>query len=283
MARDFTTRSRPWIGFPALGVERRRMQGSPLLLALVALMLWHCSPPPTVFPEGRRLLEGERPAPPPRPDSLSAELSLTFHEGGGRNTVSATLSALPYDKYKLDFFGLFGVLLAGFYFEDSSWTLAIYEDGVFMRREGNHIALPQLGVEPLSVHLFFSYLWGHFLPIGEWEDGVDYSPPTPTSISGAPIVRVEYGGEEWRVEWNARTGTVAAYVQETRNFRMEFENYRTLRGRPIPRRASLWREGKKVLDIEVKDVRYNPKWKRTPFFLKIPDSFREVELREPGP
>ncbi len=246
-------------------------------LAWATLFFWQCSPPPTVFPQGQRVLEGKRPEPPPRPDSLSAELALTFFEGQGRNTVSAALSALPYAKYKLDFSGLFGMLMASFYFEDSSWTLALYEEGVYLRQEGNHIALPHLGVEPLSVHLFFSFLWGHFLPIGEWGAPVEFV----SAEADSAAVRVEYAGENWLVLFHSKTGTVSTYVQEERDLRMEFSNYGLMKGRPLPNRARLLREGKPVLAIEVKSVRDNPTWRRSPFFIRIPDSFREVEMRNP--
>ena len=46
--------------------------------------------------------------------------------------------------------------------------------------------------------------------------------------------------------------------------------------RPVPRRVKLYRYREPILEIRVKSLEDNPRWRRNPFFIKIPKGFRRA-------
>ena len=116
------------------------------------------------FPAGEALLRGEVPVAERAPDSLRAEVELTGYKGRNRTTVSAGLSALPLRKYKLDVYGLPGMVEASFLWTDTGWTLVVYGREGYLQGYGDTVDLPALGLEKAPVHDLFACLWGDFFP-----------------------------------------------------------------------------------------------------------------------
>lgn len=128
-----------------------------------SLLLLGCAPKPH-FPAGEALLRGETPPASPVPDSLRAELELTGFQGGRKSTVSAALSAIPWRRYKMDVYGLPGMVEASFLWTDTGWALVLYEREGYLQGYGDTVELPGLGVGGVPVHDLFACLWGDFFP-----------------------------------------------------------------------------------------------------------------------
>lgn len=134
-----------------------------LISAALAGLCLSCAPK-AHFPVGEALLRGETPPAPPTPDSLRAELELTGFQGGRKSTVSAALSAMPWRRYKLDVYGLPGMVEASFLWTDTGWALVLYEREGYLQGYGDTVELPGLGVGGVPVHDLFACLWGDFFP-----------------------------------------------------------------------------------------------------------------------
>src|SRR4051812_44218320 len=105
------------------------------LLPLLPLLFQGCAVPPK-FPAGEAILKGETPKLPTPPDSLRAELDLTAFGSGRKSSVSAAFSAVPYRKYKLDLFGLPGMVGGSFFWTTEKWTLVLFERDSYLEGVG---------------------------------------------------------------------------------------------------------------------------------------------------
>ena len=140
-----------------------------LPLGIAALLLAGCASSPKFRP-GEAILKGETPVFPPAPDSLRCELELTAFAGGRKSSVSAAFSAKPVLAYKLDLFGLPGMVAGSFLWtrgspgEPEKWTLVLFDREEYGEGEGEHVEIGNLGLREISVHDVFSFLWGDFFP-----------------------------------------------------------------------------------------------------------------------
>jgi len=266
---------RIWIGSKA-GVTPQVA----VTLAVAALLLWGCAVKPR-YPAGEALLKGETAQLPPRPDSLRAELELTAFAGGRKSSVSAAFSCLPRSKYKLDLFGLPGMVAASFLWlqgqgqEPDHWTLVMFDRESYAADTGEHVEFGNLGIREVSVHDIFSFLWGDFFP------GYPARPggvlPADFQGGGDGTLRYTAQGQHWTAWLEPGTGLVRGAVREDSAFRMEYSDYKILKNRPVPRRARLFSRSGLVLEIRVKSVEDDPHWRRDPFFIKVPKGFQKVD------
>lgn len=242
---------------------------------LFAALLAGCATAPR-FPAGEALIRGETAAFPPPPDSLRAELEFIAFEGGRKSSASAALSAKPYARYKLDLFGLPGMTAASLYWTPARWTLVLFDRDAYAEGEGESVALGAPGMRDASIHDVFSWLWG------------DYFPGAPVGSLSAEqgVVRYAARGGNWRVTLDQGTGLVREAVREDSAFRIRYDDYkaggggRLDKGPALPRKVGIFGREGQLLEIRVRKVEAEPRWRRDPFFIKVPKDFRRLE-REP--
>jgi hypothetical protein len=256
-------------------------------LLLAALLLCACASAPKFGP-GQAMAKGETPVFPPAPDSLRCELELTAFGGGRKSSVSAAFSAKPRLSYKLDLFGLPGVVAGSFLWTADKWTLVLFDREEFGEGAGEHVEIGNLGLKEISVHDVFSFLWGDFFPgAARIEGGSGNASGTPEGLARAEPVGAAgvftYPGKDarWRVTLDPATGLVREAAREDSAMRIEYGEWRSGngaadKGRPVPRRVKLFRYREPALEIRVKSLEDNPKWRRDPFFIKVPKGFRRV-------
>lgn len=279
-----------------------------------ALLLAGCAAAPR-FHAGQALIQGETPVFPPAPDSLRSELELTAFGGGRKSSVSAAFSAKPGLAYKLDLFGLPGMVAGSFLWTPSKWNLVLFDREEYGEGEGQHVEIGNLGLQEVSVHDVFSFLWGDFFPgairggtapmesakdtasdpaIGATKGGrVPTGVPDGLTAMGDGVFRYQGREERWRVSLDPKTGLVREAAREDSAFRIEYDEYKrgpkigsaeggqtgsgsAAGGGPVPRRVKLYRYQEQILEIRVKSLEYNPHWRRDPFFIKVPKGFRKV-------
>lgn len=249
----------------------------------IAFFLSGCAVAPH-FPAGEALLKGEPSRFPPAPDSLRAELELTAFGGGRKSSVSAAFVARPEAEYKLDLFGLPGMVAGSFLWTPERWTLVVFDQEEYVEGVGAHVEIGNLGLNEISVHDMFSALWGDFFP-GDTPGSDTAAPPGIRSLGDATF-GYEAQGVRWRVHLDPGTGLVRQALREDSAFRIAYSDYRigsggTLeKGRPVPGRIRIYRYRDPLLDIRVKSVEDNPRWHRNPFFIRIPKGFRKLERVE---
>jgi hypothetical protein len=120
--------------------------------------------PKVFFKGGEALLKGEALPEARVPDSLRASIELTGFQGLRKTTVSAAFSAVPRKKYRMDVYGLPGMVEATFHWADTGWTLVIHGREGYLRGYGDDVELPGLGLGKVPVHDLFACLWGDFFP-----------------------------------------------------------------------------------------------------------------------
>ena len=219
---------------------------------------------------------------PPPPDSLRTELELTAFADGRKSSVSAAFSAKPRLAYKLDLFGLPGMVAGSFLWTPEKWNLVLFDREEYVEGAGEHVEIGNLGLKETSVHDVFSFLWGDFFP-GDGASG------TPEGLTRAGEGLFSYPAQDmrWRVILDPKTGLVREAAREDSAFRIGFTDYQRAsggalekKGRPVPRKVRLYRYREQVLEIRVKSLEDNPRWRRDPFFVKVPKGFRKVERGE---
>ena len=251
-------------------------------MLLAAALLAGCASAPR-YPAGRALVDGVTPKFPTPPQSLRAELELTAFGGGRKSSVNAVFSCAPLSAYKLDLFGLPGMVAGGFLWKQDKWDLVIFDREEYVEGEGEHVEIGNLGLREISVHDMFSWMWGDYFP----GDSARETGPPPGWGRGADG-RIGYRAREafWQVELDPKTGLPCAAERADSAFRIEFSAWRAGAGaaakeRPVPRKVRLYRYREPVLEIKVKSVEDDPNWRREPFSIKIPKGFRRVErIRE---
>lgn len=222
------------------------------------------------YPVGEALLRGEASAAEKAVDSLRAKVELTGFQGGVRSSVSAALSARPGKDYKLDVFGLPGMVEAAFLWQDTGWTLVIYGREGYFRGYGDTVDLPGLGIREARVHDLFGFLWGDFFP-GD----------AGRAAPGGAVVGdgMQYAGADgmaWTARLDRKTGVVLEVVRADSGVRVEYGNYKVMEGRAVPGKVLIRNREKPVLEIAVDDVEDNPAWKKSPFRIKVPKGFEEL-------
>lgn len=281
--------------------------------AAAALLLAGCAAAPR-FHAGQALIRGETPVFPPAPDSLRCELELTAFGGGRKSSVSAAFSAKPASAYKLDLFGLPGMVAGSFLWTPSRWNLVLFDREEYGEGEGEHVEIGNLGLQEVSVHDVFSFLWGDFFPgaarsgdtaggasdasgdsaISQIGGRLSTGVPEGTAGIGDGVFRYPGRDAHWRIAIDPKTGLVREAAREDSAFRIEYGDYK--RGpeggsrsasmsdggekpvphRPVPRRVKLYRYREPILEIRVKSLEDHPRWRRDPFFIKVPKGFRRV-------
>jgi hypothetical protein len=263
--------------FPSLPKSHLPLPGLALLFLLAG-----CAVAPR-YPAGQAILKGETPVFPPSPDSLRTELELTAFGDGRKSSVSAAFSAKPWASYKLDLFGLPGMVAGSFLWMDGRWTLVLFDREEAVEGAGEHVEIGNLGLREISVHDMFSFLWGDFFP----GDSAVQAAPEGLTPMGGNAFSYPARGMRWRVFLDPGTGLVREAVREDSAFRIGYDDYKRGgsgsmdKGRPVPRKVRLYRFREQVLEIKVKTLEDDPKWRRNPFFIKIPKGFRRFE-QAPG-
>lgn len=240
----------------------------------VVLLLLGCAVKPR-YPAGLGLLQGETLKLPLRPDSLRAELELMAFDGGRKSSVSGAFSCLPRREYKLDLFGLPGMVAASFLWTPEKWTLVLFDRENFVEDTGEHVEFGTLGIHEVSVHDVFSFLWGDFF--SGYTEGGSGVLPGEFQRDSLGVLQYHSRGQRWSAKLEAATGLVREVVREDSAFRIDYSEYKLLQGRPIPRKTRLYSRTGLVLEIKVKNVEDNPQWKRNPFFVKVPKDFHRLE------
>lgn len=211
---------------------------------------------------------------PKTPDSLRAELELVAFDHGRKSSVAAVLAADPGRRYKLDLFGLPGMVAASFYWLPETWTLALFDRSAYAEGAGEHVEFGNLGIHEVSVHDVFSALWGGFFPgLGAAAAGL---PPAWRRV-GVAGLQYSANGQTWTAELDPATGQVRSVCREDSAFRAEYLEYSLRAGRPVPTRIRIFSRTGPLLEIRVKSLEDNPHWRRNPFFLKVPAGFRKLE------
>lgn len=290
------------------GPVRRSLPGLASGLSVLASLLLAGCGPKVLFKGGEALLKGEIPPAAQVPDSLRASLELTGYQGLRKTTVSAAFSALPRKRYRMDVYGLPGMVEATFHWADTGWTLVVFGREGYLRGYGDAVDLPGLGLGRVPVHDLFACLWGDFFPgdgasgpengsadpeaaaAGDTAGAPDATPAGNDGSAGGPlpvypvrwersegVVRYAGDGGGWAAKVEPATGLVREAVREDSAFRILYEDYVLRNGRPLPRRVKVFGGSKPLLEIAVKVVEDNPAWKRDPFLLRIPKGF--VRLR----
>ncbi len=251
-----------------------------LAVALLSLLLMGCAVKPR-FSVGEALLRGETPPLLQRADSVRADLELTAYGGGKKSSVSAVFSCRPRSRYKLDLFGLPGMVAASFLWVENSWTLVMFDRETFAADTGEHVEFGNLGIREVSVHDVFAFLWGDFFPgySGGSGDGRGLTGDFQLKVGG--LVSYTARGQRWTASLEKKTGLVVEVVREDSAFRIEYGDYKVMRGRPVPRRTRLYSRAGLLLEIRVKDVEDNPHWRRDPFYVKVPVGFQKLDRAVP--
>jgi hypothetical protein len=250
-----------------------------IALALVAWLAIGCAVKPR-FPVGTALLKGETLALPQRPDSVRAELELTVYGGGRKSSVSAAFSFLPRTKYKLDLYGLPGMVAASFLWLPERWTLVLFDKDAFAEDTGEHVEFGNLGIQEVSVHDVFAFIWGDFFP--GFSDRGGGMLPSEFVASGPSDLKYTARGQHWKAQVEVGTGLVRGVVREDSAFRMEYLDYKVMASRPVPSKARLFNRTGLLLEIRVKNIEDNPHWRRNPFFIKVPKGFQKLEKASRG-
>lgn len=269
--------------------------------AAAVLLLAGCAAAPR-FPAGQALIRGETPVFPPAPDSLRCELELTAFGGGRKSSLSAAFSARPASAYKLDLFGLPGMVAGSFLWTPPQWTVVIFDREEYGEGAGEHVEMGSLGLREVSVHDVFSFLWGDFFPgalrsgdsasASAKEGRVPTGAPEGMAGTGGGVFRYPGRDARWRIALDPGTGLARGAGREDSAFRIEYGDYRPVSagasgaasaspaspqgGRPVPRRVRIFRYREQILEIRVKGLEDNPRWRRDPFFIKVPKGFRRV-------
>ncbi len=257
-----------------------------MALWLLSLLLMGCAVKPR-FSVGEALLRGETPRLLQRADSVRADLELTAYGGGKKSSVSAVFSCRPRTQYKLDLFGLPGMVAASFLWVENSWTLVMFDRETFAVDTGEHVEFGNLGIREVSVHDVFAFLWGDFFPgyskgagdAGNAGGGRGLTGDFQLKAGG--LVSYTARGQRWTASLEEKTGLVVEVVREDSAFRIEYGDYRVLMGRPVPRKTRLFSRTGLLLEIRVKDVEDNPHWRRDPFYVKVPAGFQKLDRAVP--
>lgn len=288
-------------GIAVADIKRMDMKRAVMMrrgVGVSALLFLAGCAPKVHFPAGEALLRGEQPAVAAvAPESLRADIDLIGYQGRNRTSVSAALSAIPGRKYKLDVYGLPGMVEAGFLWTDTGWTLVIYGREGYLQGYGDTVDLPALGVSAAPVHDIFASLWGDYFPGDSTpEDSAPAGAGDSAATAGGKVrllpARWEKAGDglirypgrdlPWVARLDARTGVVLEAVRADSGFRVVYEGYTLRRGRLAPKRVKIFARDRPLLEIGVESVEDNPDWLRDPFRLRIPKGFERLRaVRKP--
>lgn len=199
----------------------------------------------------------------PVPDSIDAELSLLAYQGRSKTLVSARLFARPGQCGKLDLYGFPGMLGGSFQWKQAAWELAIYDPPRYLQGEGKRVPLPLPGEMKAPYDVLFAPLWGALFP---WPPG---TPLTAESGSGRHLAGRGEGGL-WSAHLSAASGLPDTVWDRSQGWRITYERWKKQGERPYPGVIKCFQRDQLWLEIEVRTLRDNPEWGRSPFVLRKP-------------
>ncbi len=228
------------------------------MIAFFAL-LTGCGPK-VMFIPGLNFIQSKEYAAAEIPEKLQAKLKTTAYRGKEKTGFTTLLSAIPHERYRLEFKGPLGNHMGDLYWvKDSLWTLYVPSEDIFFQDSGTSFQLPHLTLDSLDINLVFGFLWGQLASPGIYR----VSPPEKGKIQA---LREDGRGA---LTLDSKSGQVVRTLSG--KYRLEYDKYSEMNGQVIPKEVTLYREGERLLTLETKKVKTNFRWKRSPFHIQGPE------------
>lgn len=229
-----------------------------ILCMTLFIFLTNCAKT-VIYSQGLSLINNKQPLSFSRSDSLFAVLSVSAGARKGR-IAAAYLYSLPGIKSKIEFQGPMGSYLGGFLWRaDSGWSMVIPEEGVYCHEKGDSISLPFLGVSRFPLSLLIRSLQGRYVPVS----GLIMS----SSNKDNPLFLDTSTGRKYELQ--PSTGLVLNVTLPDGGIIL-YSDYKWDDGQPLAGQIEMLDNKGSGLNIRVKKVVFNPTWRRSPFYLKVP-------------
>lgn len=233
-------------------------------LALCATFLIACAP--TKDPFGMVLREGRVPSL-VVPESLSVDLSI-LPSRKGSTPFSARLYARPHQQYRLDAIG-FTSVVASYLWSGGHWTLLLNEKRESWEGEGDSLSLESAGLHIPDVHAVLGFLWGEVLPgFHNRNDGL-------LAWSGDTL-RWSSHGTHWAARFDSSTGNCLQVSTSDGSLAFEYTKHQRFGAQVLPGEVEVFVNGESTLLLHINRVEAHPAWKRDPFALTVPASYKRL-------
>jgi hypothetical protein len=245
---------------------RKEKRGMVYFLLMVFLFAG-CAAPVT-YTAGKALLQSMRVDGTAGPQTLRAVLKITVYDGRKKSTVTGVVNTVPRQRYKIDFKGPVGSHLGSFYWvKDSVWSLFVPKEELLIQGDHDRVYIPILKLDSVVIHDVLGFLWGGYLPAGEYAK----------DEKEKDMYRTTDGRAGYAID--ARSGLVRRAVLSS-GYVMEYGGYTEQNGRPVAGSVAIHRNNMHLLDIKTKTITDNPTWKKSPFFLRLPGGMMPVSPEE---
>ena len=187
---------------------------------------------------------------------VSAILKIKFFNNREKNNILCIASIIPRSKIKLEFHGLLNKHIGDFYWvKDSTWTLTIPSEDLTYEGEWDNVSLPTFGLEELLLEPFLDPLWDGRAVREEWK------------VIAINQKNIEYLDEISKVKYWVSAKTKRIEKAKKDQYTIQYFGILESANRPIPQKIEVYFKGKIQMKVDVKKVKDNPLWKKSPFFI----------------
>ena len=241
-------------------------------LALCTAFLVACAP--TKDPFGMALREG-RVTSLDVPESLSVDLSI-LPSRKGSTPFSARLYVRPHRQYRLDAIG-FSSIAASYLWTGSTgspqagghWILLLNEKRESWEGEGDSLNLESAALRIPDVHVVLGFLWGETLP------GFHNRDDSVLAWSGDTL-RWSSHGIHWVARFDASTGNCLQVSTSDGSLEFKYAKHQRFDASVLPGEVEVFVNGESMLLLHINRVETHPAWKRDPFALTVPASYKRL-------
>ncbi len=227
----------------------------PFFQLLIVFLLLNCTAP-VLYNPGLAALRGAKKTENFPVDSLVAKAKITVYEGKKKTSAGLIVSLVPKKAYKMDIKGPLGNQLAEFlWIRDSNWVLNAPEQNLYESGEGELVHLPNFNLENVSIHLLLGFLWGEILG-----DSLGCK-----SHDRQKTICRDKMGKQYFIHKKSGHLLELAHKQN----KIKYGDYREHQSYVFPHEIRFFQNGKQLLSMEIKKVKWNPAWKKSPFSLSL--------------
>jgi len=169
-----------------------------ILMIFIILEVVSCASSRGYFAQGKQVV---------LPDSAKVKTTLSVSKEDVKEKLSAVLFAVPYERYRFEFSGTFGLGAASILWKrDDGWKIVLPPEERYMEGVGDCVYVPIYG--GVDIHKFAALFFGQRVDSIACKDSLqnitlEYSENTALAFFGKDSLKLEIKSIDSRAEWKS--------------------------------------------------------------------------------
>ena len=166
----------------------------------------------------------------------------------------------------MDFFPFPGLLGGSFFWEKSTWSLAIYSEDKFISDDGDSLFLPGNKSEGIPLSFVLAPLWNGLWPT--IKDSIEFE--------GMGLLKIMTPRETRYCHIDSKQGVIDKVWSADKQLELTLSDYTQMQKQLMPSKIVLYKRGLAIFEMVVNEVQFNPNWTNSPFYIRPPNQAKRM-------